>query len=287
MSRQFLKEEPAAENSPILPPSCFVASLTWEIEERVRAALEGQPGPSACPPDRLFVPPALCSDVLQWAHASKLTCHPGIQCTKEFLQRRFWWSTLGDDVREFVRACPVCNQHKPSHQAPAGPLYPLPIPHRPWSHISLDFITRLSLSSGNTTILTVVDRFSKMAHFFPLAKLPSAKETAELLLLHVVRVHGIPVNLVSDRGPQFSSVFWQEFCSLLGATVSLSVQWSNGTEESGDGNGALLPCLIQSLFLVLATFVGRVCTQNIEQLCHWPVSLSMCIWLPAAALSLP
>lgn len=90
LSRQFLaKEEPASGPKTILPSSHRVASLTWEVEEKVKAALENQPGPSACPPDRLFVVSALRSDVLQWTHSSRLTCHPGIQRTKEMVLRRF------------------------------------------------------------------------------------------------------------------------------------------------------------------------------------------------------
>ena len=68
----------------------------------------------------------------------------------------------------------------------------------------------------------------------PLKKLPSAKETAALLLLHIVRLQGIPVDIVSDPGPQFTSIFWREFCSLLGASVSLSSGFhrqSNGQTE--------------------------------------------------------
>ena len=149
------------------------------------------------------------------------------------IQRRFWWPMLEEDTREFVGACPVCSQHKVSHQAPASP--PLcRYPHRPPSHISLDFITGLPPSHGHTTILTVVDRFSKLAHFVPLPKLPSAKETAELVLQHVFRIHGLPVDVVSDRGLQFTSIFWREFCSLVGATVSLSSGFhpqSNGQME--------------------------------------------------------
>ena len=113
-------------------------------------------------------------------------------------------------------------------------LQPLPVLHRPWSHISVDFVTGLPPSDGKTAILTIVDRFSKMAHFVSLPKLPSAKETAQLLLNHVFRLHGIPVEVVSDRGPQFSSVFWREFCSLLGATASLTSGYhpqSNGQAE--------------------------------------------------------
>ncbi len=80
----------------------------------------------------------------------------------------------------------------------------------------------------------MVDRFSKAAHFIPLPKLPSAKETALVVVDHVFRLHGLPIDVVSDRGPQFVSRFWREFCKLLGATVSLSSGFypqSNGQTE--------------------------------------------------------
>lgn len=137
-------------------------------------------------------------------------------------------------MRQFVRGSPTCNQHKPSHQAQAGPLHPLPIPSCPWSHISLDFVIGLPPLARNSAFLTVIDRFGKMAHFIPLKMLPLAKETAKLLLLHVVRLHGIPIDIVSDRGLQVTSAFWREFCSLLGASVSLSSGFhpqSNGQSE--------------------------------------------------------
>ncbi|XP_075894338.1 uncharacterized protein LOC142896522 [Nelusetta ayraudi] len=253
LSRLFQKGEDDAAapgSDTILQPAHMLAALTWGVEERVKAALENQPGPSACPPDRLFVPAALRSEVLQWAHSTHLTCHPGVQRTKEFLQRRYWWASLDQDTREFVNACPVCSQHKTSHQAPAGLLRPLPVPHRPWYHISLDFVSGLPLSLGHTTILTVVDRFSKMAHFVPLTKLPSAKETAELVLQHVFRLHGLPVDVVSDRGPQFTSVFWREFCTLIGASASLSSGFhpqSNGqTEKKNQQMEVVLRCITSS-----------------------------------------
>uniref|UniRef100_A0A4W5P1G0 Integrase catalytic domain-containing protein n=1 Tax=Hucho hucho TaxID=62062 RepID=A0A4W5P1G0_9TELE len=138
------------------------------------------------------------------------------------------------EVRSFVQACPVCAQQKSSNQRPAGLLHPLPIPQRPWSHISMDFVTGLPASEGNTVVLVVVDRFSKAAHFIPLPKLPSAKETADLILQNVVRIHGTPVDIVSDRGPQFMSRYWKAFWSLLGSSVSLSSGFhpqSNGQTE--------------------------------------------------------
>ena len=248
LSRQFFGEDNNDSVETILPPSCLVAALTWPVEERVLAALRDQPGPSCCPPTLLFVPAGLRSDVIQWLHSSLLACHPGVQRTKALVQQRFWWPTLQDDVREFVAACPVCNQQKTPRQAPAGLLLPLPVPRRPWSHISVDFVTGLPPSSGHTVILTVVDRFSKMAHFIPLLKLPSAKETASLVLHHVFRIHGLAVDVVSDRGPQFTSTFWKEFCSLLGATASLSSGFhpqSNGqTERMNQEMESSLRCLV-------------------------------------------
>uniref|UniRef100_A0A3P9M8J2 Integrase catalytic domain-containing protein n=1 Tax=Oryzias latipes TaxID=8090 RepID=A0A3P9M8J2_ORYLA len=93
---------------------------------------------------------------------------------------------------------------------------------RPWSHVALDFVTGLPSSRGNTTILTVVDRFSKAVHYIPLPQLPSATETAKLLVHHVFRLYGLPTDIVSDRGPQFTSQVWKAFCRSIGATVSLS-----------------------------------------------------------------
>lgn len=73
-----------------------------------------------------------------------------------------------------------------------------------------------------------------MLHFIPAKKLPSIKETAELLLQHVFRIHGFPVNMVLDRGPQFMSHFGAAFCTLVGSTVSLSSGYhpqTNGKTE--------------------------------------------------------
>ena len=187
-----------------------------------------QPAPTGGPPNRLFIPESVRSRVLMWGHSSQFACHPRISRMGQFIRRRFWWPTLETDVREFVAACEVCTRRKTSHWPPAGLLRPLPIPGRPWSHIALDFVTGLPTSQGNTTILTMVDRFSKKVHFAALPKHPSAAETADLLVSHVVRLHGIPRDIVSDRGPQFTSRVWQAFCCGIGASVSLSSGYRPG-----------------------------------------------------------
>ena len=136
-----------------------------------------------------------------------------------------------------MAACDVCSRSKASHRPPAGLLRPIPIPGRPWSDVALNFIPGLPTSKGNNTIMTVVDRFSKMVHFIALPKHPSAAETADLLTTHVIWLHGIPRNIVSDRGPQFTSRVCQVFCRGVGAIASLSLGYhpqTNGQAEQAN-----------------------------------------------------
>ncbi len=222
----------------------MVSTLTWEVESKVRTALEGVTPPPGCPPGRLFVPERLRSDVIRWGHCSNVAFHPGVNRTGFLVKQRFWWRSMARDIRDFVLACSVCARGKTSNRPPEGLLQPLSVPSRPWSHITLDFVTALPPSQGNMVVLTVVDRFSKAAHFIPLPKLPSAKETAVTVVDHVFR---IPTG-VSDRGPQFVSKFWREFCHLLGASVSLSSGFhpqSNGqTERANQDLERVLRCLV-------------------------------------------
>lgn len=234
LSRQFTANNQEEEVKSIIPRSRIVAPVRWGIESTVKLAQRQEPDPGTGPVGRLFVPQRVRSQVLQWGHSTHLTAHPGIERTLEFLERRFWWPEMKEDTSSFVLACRVCTRSKNPRQRPQGLLHPLPIPKRPWSHLSADFITGLPESEGNTVILVVVDRFSKACRFIPLSKLPSAFETAKLMFEHVFRVFGLPQDIVTDRGPQFSSRVWRAFLKLLGATASLSSGYhpqSNGQTE--------------------------------------------------------
>ncbi len=248
LSRIFDHSDRPSFSEPIVPQNIFVSAVTWEIESKVRTASQGVTPPSGCPPGRLFVPETLRSDVIRWSHCSKVACHPGVSRTTFLIKQRFWWPSMARDIQCFVLACCVCAVSKTSNRPSAGLLQPLSVPSRPWTHISLDFVTGLPASSGNTVVLTVVDRFSKAAHFIPLPKLPPARETVVAVIDHVFRVHGLPTDVVSDRGPQFVSKFWSEFCRLLGATVSLSSGYhpqSNGqTERANQDLERMLRCVV-------------------------------------------
>ncbi len=94
LSRIFdLSERPSSPEC-ILPERLIVSTLTWEIESKVRTALEGVTPPPGCPPNRLFVPERLRSDVTRWGHGCNVACHPGIGRTRFLVKQRFWWSSI-------------------------------------------------------------------------------------------------------------------------------------------------------------------------------------------------
>ena len=171
-------------------------------------------------------------------------------------------------MTEYVAACPVCDRNKTSSLAPMGLLQPLPVPQRPWSHISLDFVTGLPPSKGNTTVLTVVDRFTKMVHFILLLKLPSAKETAEVMLRHVFRIHGFCQGHCVRPGPTVNFLFlegvlpstWSHRESFI--RISPPVQWPVRGHQPGTRDLFALPGLPEPGILEQAPDVGGVRPQH-------------------------
>ena len=112
-------------------------------------------------------------------------------------------------MTEYVAACLTCQQTKCSTAKPSGLLQPLPIPSVPWSEIIMDFIIRLPPSFGYTTISVVVDKLTKVAHFSPLKHGFIAVKVASVFVDSVVRFHGFPQGIVSDKDPIFLSNFWK------------------------------------------------------------------------------
>ncbi|KAK3535046.1 hypothetical protein QTP70_002232 [Hemibagrus guttatus] len=234
LSRQFEMANEPGEPDLILPATAILGPVQWDLMEEIRQAHTDKPPPASCPPDRIFVPQLFRQQVMQWVHEAPSSGHPGIHRSTQLTRRRFWWPSLGSDVEEYVRACSTCAQARTSRHLPEGLLEPLPIPRRPWSHLSVDFLTNLPDSRGFTTVMVVVDRFSKGCRLIPLKRLPTAMQSAEAMFQHVFRNFGLPEDIVSDQGPQFTSRVWGSLCARLGIGVSLSSGYhplSNGQAE--------------------------------------------------------
>ncbi|KAF0930129.1 hypothetical protein E2562_030301 [Oryza meyeriana var. granulata] len=91
-----------------------------------------------------------------------------------------------------------------------------------WTDIALDFVEALPRVRGKSVILTVVDRFSKYCHFIPLAHPYSAESVAQAFFDDIVRLHGVPQSMVSDRDPIFTSTFWRELMRLMGTKLHMT-----------------------------------------------------------------
>ena len=104
--------------------------------------------------------------VMQEAHDTPLSIHPGSTKMYQDIRQRFWWSNMKQDIARYVAECDVCRRIKAEHQRPAGTLQPISIPEWKWDHVEMDFVTGFPKSQkGNDAILVVIDRLSKVAHF--------------------------------------------------------------------------------------------------------------------------
>lgn len=168
------------------------------------------------------------------------------------------------DVKTYVSQCPTCQQTKYETKSPAGLLQPLPVPTAIWEDLSLDFITGMPLSQGNTAVLVVVDRFSKGAHFGALPTHFTAFKVTVLFLDIICKYHGIPRSLVSDRDPIFISKFWRELFKLCGTKLWMSTSYHSET----DGQTEVLNRVLEQY---LRSFVH-------EQPSQWCKFLSLAEW---------
>jgi len=118
-----------------------------------------------------------------------------------------------------------CLQTKYIPQKSTGLLQPIPPPSRAWEDLALDFITGLPNSQGAIVIMTIVDRFSKGAHFGSLPSHFTTHTVAQLFIDSICKFHGFPRSLISDRDPIFISKFWKELFRLCGTKLRMSTAY--------------------------------------------------------------
>ena len=160
--------------------------------------------------NRLVVPSSdeLRRKILDEAHNSKLSIHPGSNKMYHDLCHMYWWLNMKQDITKYVMECDTCGRVKADHMRTSGFLQPLPIPVWKWEEISMDFIMGLPcMSKGYNSIWIIVDHLTKSAHFLPVDTRYLAKKYAKLYFDRIVTLQGVSLTIVSDRGSVFVSHF--------------------------------------------------------------------------------
>jgi hypothetical protein len=139
------------------------------------------------------------------------------------LKSRYWWYGMKRAIAEYEALCDNYQRVKAECQRPTGLLQPLKIPEWKWEEISMDFIVGLpKTQSGYDSIWVIVDHLSKVAHFIPVNTTYKGSKLAELYIARIVCLHGVPKKIVSDRGTQFTSKFWEKLYESMDTKLNFS-----------------------------------------------------------------
>jgi hypothetical protein len=183
---------------------------------------------------RIYVPKddLLRNKVISRFHDNPDSGHIGALKTAELVPRDFYWPTMDATVRKYIAGCEPCHRLKAPRHAHHGTNMPLPPLSRPWEGVTRDFVMDLaeSTASGYTGILVIIDRLTKMAIYLPCRTDIDSPELARMFFKYVVCNHGVPDNILTDRGKDFTSRFWKPVCSHLSINHRLSTAFHPQTD---------------------------------------------------------
>ena len=167
----------------------------------------------------------LREEILKEFHCSRFAVHPGGTKMYQDLRRQYYWSGMKRHVRDFVRRCLTCQQVKTEHQKPVGLLQPLEVAEWKWEHVTMDFVTYLPQKQQKHD-----DGLTKSAHFLAVPMTFTLERFCRLCIREIVRLHGVPVSIVSDRDPRFMAHFWKSFQKAMGTRLTMSTAFHPQTD---------------------------------------------------------
>ena len=187
--------------------------------------------------NRLCVPnnPKLKKELLKESHVFALTTHPGSTKMCQDLKPYYWLTGMKRDMENYVARCLTCQRVKTEHQRPGGLLQPLPISVWKWDHITMDFVVGMTRTQKHhDAIWVIMHRLTKSSHFLAMKTVFNAEQLADLYIKEIVRLHRIPLSIVSDQDTKFSSKFWQSFQSVMGTELCLSTSFHPQTDGQSE-----------------------------------------------------
>ena len=166
--------------------------------------------------------------------------HPEQHRMLKLLKRTYWWPGLKEDVKRYIQEYFKCRQNKVQYQRKAGELHPLEIPQGPWQEISIDIIGSLPKSNKMDTILVIVNQFTKIICLKTTMMNILSEGIAKIYRDDIWKLHGVPRRILSNRGPQFTSKFIEEFTKALRTKRQLLMAYHPQTERINQEIGMFL-----------------------------------------------
>jgi hypothetical protein len=202
--------------------------------------------------------------ILREAHDLAYSIHPGSTKMYNDLKTQYWWNGMKRDVTEYIALCDTCQRVKAEHQRLARLLQPLKILEWKWEEIGIDFIVGLPRTqAGYDSIWVTVDRLIKVAHFILVKTTYSGAKLAELYMSRIVCLQGVPKKIMSDRGSQFTSKFWEKLHESMDTKLNLSSAYHPQTDGQIERTNQILEDILRPCALKYGKSWDKTChTQN-------------------------
>ena len=198
-----------------------------------------------------YIAETLQADLQERNHDDPLARHFGVEKTLELLTRKYYWRNMRTDIEKYVQCCNICMSSKAQRHKLYGSLPSLPVPTHKWKDLSIDFVTRLPRSKDwrgveYDSILVIVDRLTKMVHYEPVLTTLDAEQLAAVLIETVIKYHGLPNFIVTDRGSLFTLKIWSSLCYYLNVKRRLSTAFYPQTDRQTERQNSTMKAYLQA-----------------------------------------
>ena len=168
------------------------------------------------------------------------------------LRHKYYWSGMKRHVGDFARRCLTCQQVKTEHHKPVGLLQPLEVAKWKWEHVTIDFVTHLPRTpQRHDAVWVIVDRLTKSAHFLVVRMALTLEEFCKLYIREIVRLHGVPMSIVSNRDPRFTTHVWKSFQKAMATQLMMSTTFYPQTDGRSEMTIHVLKDILRACVLDL------------------------------------
>ncbi|KAH9133769.1 hypothetical protein AeRB84_020226 [Aphanomyces euteiches] len=199
-------------------------------------------------------------DIISQSHDANTAAHPGVRRTQLYVSQWYFWNGLDDDVKLYVATCETCARYKSSSSKANGRMIPIKSPEECWHTVSVDWITGLPVSNGKDAIMTCVDKTSKRPKYCATTSNVDAPQAAREFFDAVVRHHGLPSVIISDRDPKFTSQFWQSLMKVMGIKHSMTT----ADRAQSDGATERQNRTLEDALCCQVSYLGHDWTEHLE-----------------------